>query len=414
MAGTESVEGMLSPYRVLDLADDQGMFCGKLLGDLGADVIKVEKPGGDPSRSLGPFYHDDADPEKSLHWFAFNTSKRGITLDIETTDGSEVLQRLVKTADFLVESFPPGHMDGLGLGYSSLEKLNPGIIMLSITPFGQTGPYRDFNAPDLILWAMGGRMYSVGDIDRPPLRMSHHSQAHLQAGLDAATAAIMALHHRHMTGEGQFVDISIQDACAQPSDSTWDIMKRIRPRGGMRNPSVQMTRTWPCKDGLVTWIFMPGEFGARRNVAFVDWMDSEGMANDFLKEFNWENLDYADTTQETVNHLEAPTARFFMAHTKLELLEGAVKYRILFYPQFNTTDILESEQLAARGYWAEVEHPELGTTITYPGPFAQFTETPPRVSRRAPLIGEHNHEIYQEELGLSRQEVTRLRQAGVI
>ncbi|HEX9976864.1 MAG TPA: CoA transferase [Dehalococcoidales bacterium] len=415
MAASEKVEGMLSPYRVLDLTDEKGQFCGKLLGDLGADVIKVEPPGGDPSRNLGPFYHDEADPEKSLYWFAFNTSKRGITLNIEKPEGQKILKRLVKSADLVVESFAPGHMDRLDLGYSDLGKLNPGIIMVSVTPFGQTGPYRDLKAPDIVLWAMGGRMYSVGDADRPPVRMSHHSQAYIQAGLDAALAAMMALHYRHITGEGQFVDVAIQAAVAQPGDSNWDIRKRIQPRGvGGFNPSVQIMRTWPCKDGLVTWVYMPGEFGIKRNAAFVNWMDSEGMAEDFLKGFDWNNFDYTDITQETIDRLEAPTRRFFMSHTKLELLEGAVKHRILFYPQFNTTDILESEQLSARGYWTEAEHPELGTTITYPGPFAQFSQTPPRVSRRAPLIGEHNREVYQDELGIPEPELLKLKQAGVI
>jgi len=414
MANSESAESMLTPYRVLDLTDEKGQFCDKLLGDLGADVIRVEPPGGDPSRSLGPFYHDEAHPEKILHWFAFNTGKRGITLDIRAPEGQELFRRLVRIADFVVESFPPGYMDGIGLGYRELEKVNPGIVMLAITPFGQTGPYREFNAPDMVLWAMGGRMYSVGDADRPPLRVSYHSQAYMQAGLDAAIATLMALYHRNATGEGQFIDVSIQAACVQPSDSTWDIMKRIRPRGGLRNPSVQITRTWPCKDGLVTWIFMPGEFSVRRNLAFVNWLDSEGLADDFLKGFDWESFDYADVTQETMARLEGPTARFFLSHTKLELLEGAVRHRILFYPQFDTTDILASEQLAARQYWAEVEHPELGTSITYPGPFARFTETPPRVSRRAPLIGEHNQEVYQAELGMPPQEIQRLKQAGAI
>ena len=177
MADTEKTDTMLSPYRVLDLTDEKGQLTGKLFGDLGADVIKVEKPGGDPSRNLGPFYHDEVDPEKSLNWFAFNTSKRGITLDIEKSEGQELFKKLVKTADFVIESFPPGYMDNLGLGYSDLEKVNPGIIMAAITPFGQTGPYRDLKAPDIVLWAMGGRMFAIGDADRPPLRMSHHSQS---------------------------------------------------------------------------------------------------------------------------------------------------------------------------------------------------------------------------------------------
>jgi len=412
----DKVEGMLSPYRVLDLTDEKGLLCGKLLGDLGADVIKVERPGGDPARHTGPFYHDETDPEKSLFWFAYNNSKRGITLNIETADGQEILKRLIKTADFLLESFPPGYMDSLGLGYSALEKINPGLIMVSITPFGQTGPYKDFKASDIILWAMSGRMFSIGDADRPPLHISHHAQAYLQAGLEAAMAATMALYYRQMTGQGQQIDLSIQAAVAQPSNSTWDILKATPQRGGLgRSINIRLTRTWPCKDGLVTWFFMPGQFeGRRRNLAFVEWLDSKGMADDFLKEFDWDALDYATVTQETMDRLSEPTAKFFLAHTKLELLEGAVKHRILFYPQFTTTDILESAQLAARGYWAEMEHPELGTTIAYPGAFAHASETPPRISRRAPLIGEHNEEIYEKELCIPREELIALKQAGVV
>jgi benzylsuccinate CoA-transferase BbsE subunit len=415
MALPEKTEGMLGPYRVLDLADEKGMFCGKLLGDLGADVIKVERPGGDPARHLGPFYHDDADPEKSLFWFAYNANKRGITLDIETTAGQKVFKRLAKGADFIIESFAPGYMDRLGLAYSTLEKLNPGLIMVSITPFGQTGPYKDYKGPDIVTWAMGGRMYSVGYDDRPPVRISHHGQTYIQAGLEAATAAVMALYYRHMTGEGQHIDLSIQAAAAQTSNSTWDILKLTRPRGGVFNPTLRLTRTWPCKDGLITWVYLPGEMGGRRrNEALVGWMDEDGIADDFIKNFDWDSLDYANVAQETINRLEEPTGKFFLKYTKLELLEGAVKHRILFYPQFTTTDLLESAQLAARGFWVELAHPELGTAITYPGAFAQFTETPLTVSCRAPLIGEHNREVYEQELGISGEEILRLKQAKII
>ena len=414
MADEEKTDAMLSPYRVLDLTDEKGQLSGKLLGDLGADVIKIEKPGGDPSRNLGPFYHDEVEPEKSLNWFAFNASKRGITLDIEKPEGKELFKRLVKSADFVIESFPPGYMDNLGLGYSDLEKVKPDIIVIAVTPFGQTGPYRDFKAPDIVLWAMGGRMFAIGDADRPPLRMSHHSQSYIQAALDVGVSAMMALNYRQMTGEGQFIDVSIQTALVQSGETGWDLRQRFQPRGGMRNPGVQITRTWPCKDGLVTWVYMPGQFRAATNVAFVNWMDSEGMATDFLKEFDWEEFDYAEVTQEIMDRLEGPTAKFFMSHTKLELLEGAVQHRILFYPQFDTTDLLESVQLNAREYWADLEHPELGTTITYPGPFAKLSETPIKITRRAPLIGEHNHEIYEEELGISSAEILKLKQAGII
>ena len=161
-------EPLLGSHRVLDLTDEKGWFCGKILGDLGADVIKVEKPGGDPARNTGPFYHDIIEPEKSLYWMALNTNKKGITLDIETPDGREIFKKLLKTADVVIESFAPGYMDKLGLGYSELSKINPGIILTSVSGFGQEGPYRDYKAPDIVVRALGGLIYTVGEADRPP------------------------------------------------------------------------------------------------------------------------------------------------------------------------------------------------------------------------------------------------------
>ena len=406
-------EGMLSPYRVLDLADEKGLLCGKLFADLGADVIKVERPGGDATRNLGPFYHDEVDPEKSLFWFAYNAGKRGITLDIGSSRGREILKKLVLGADILVESFSPGYMDSSGLGYSTLAKLHPGFIMVSISPFGQTGPYRDFKGPDIVVWAMGGRMYAVGDADRPPVRISHHSQAYLQAGLDSAMAAMMALYHRQVTGEGQYIDLSIQAAAAQTGSPAWDlrqiVAQRIRQSGNVLVP-----RMYPCKDGMVAWTYMPATFEPWRNASFISWLDREGFATDFLKKYDWTKLDYLLITQEEMDQIAEPTARFFASHTKEELLEGAVKHRIMFYPHFTADNILASEQLAARDFWDMVPYPELGRELKYPGAFALTTETHIGVSRRAPLIGEHNREVYEKELGMKPEELEKLKQAGVI
>ncbi len=406
-------ESMLSPYRVLDLADEKGLQCGKLLGDLGADVIKVERPGGDPARNLGPFYHDEVDPEKSLFWFAYNASKRGITLNLESAEGQDIFKRLVKSADFVVESFAPGYMDKIGLGYSTLVKIKPEIIMVAISPFGQTGPYRDLKYSDLVMRALGGRLYAVGDYDRPPTRISHHSQIYLQAGLEGAMAAVMALYHRHMTGEGQYIDLSIQAALVQTSDIAWDVRKSVGPRSGQVT-TLNIPRVWKCKDGIVNWAFMPSGMNPERNLDFVRWMDSLGYADDYMKTFDWSKFDYSTLTQETIDRMAVPTSKFFAAQTKVELLEGAVKHRIFFYPQFTTSDLLKSDQLKAREYWADVEHPELGTKIRYPGPFAKLSETPIQITRRAPLIGEHNEEIYVKELGMSHKEMQALKKAKVI
>ncbi len=415
MGEKEKVEGMLSPYRVLDLTDEKGLLCGKLLGDLGADVIKVERPGGDPARSLGPFYHDEADPEKSLFWFAFNTSKRGITLDIETPGGQEVFKRLVKSADLVIESFPPGYMDKLGLGYSALEEVNPRVILVSITPFGQTGPYKDYKAPDIVAWAMGGMMYQCGDADRPPLRMSHHSQAYLNAGAGAAVGAMMALCYREITGEGQQVDVSIQVSVVRCLSAqitpTWDMIKvNLRRDPADPRSNVRRTKIWPCKDGYVIWVINGAPIGATTNPPLVKWMESEGMTDDLLKGFDWDSLDLRTTTQETIDRLEEPIGKFFMTHTKAELIERAFKHRVVLAPVATVADMLESPQFAARQFWVEVKHPELGTSITYPGAFAQASEAPPGISRRAPLIGEHNQEIYENELGVAGKKPPALKQ----
>jgi crotonobetainyl-CoA:carnitine CoA-transferase CaiB-like acyl-CoA transferase len=414
LAVPEKAKGMLSPYRVLDLADEKGIFCGKVLGDLGADVIKIEPPGGSSCRNQGPFYHDEPNPEKSLFWFAYNVNKRGITLNIETNDGQDIFRRLVRTADLVIESFMPGYMDNLGLGYSHLEKVNPRLIMVSITPFGQTGPYKDYKAPDIVAFAMGGRMYPTGDDDRSPLRISHHSQSYLHAGAEGAVGAMLALYHRETKGEGQHVDVSVQASVAPlfQYSNYWDALKFIPQR--VINPPI-IKQTWPCKDGYVVWGLWGGGPNARRfNMPLFNWMENEGIEVNFLKEYDWENWDTKTVTQEEANRLQAPVAKFFLSHTRLELLEGAVKHHIMLCPLNTTEDVLHSVQLEARHFWVELEHHELGVSITYPGPFIKSSLAHLEISRRAPLVGEHNREIYEEELGLSGEEILYLRQAGVI
>lgn len=250
--------GMLEPYRVLDLTDEKGPLCGRLLADLGADVIKVEPPGGDPARRIGPFLGDDTDPEKSLFWWAYNAGKRGITLDIETNDGRSSFLELVKTADFVIESFDPGYLDSLGLGYAALAAANPRVILVSITPFGQDGPYRDYCAPDIVAWAMSGQMLTVGGLDLPPVRIGHHSQSHLNAAADGAVGAMVALHQRLATGVGDHVDVSVHDCMSQSSfatTSSWDMMGAIRLRGEIAGGlAIKLRQTWPCRDGSVIWI----------------------------------------------------------------------------------------------------------------------------------------------------------------
>ncbi|MBI2851470.1 MAG: CoA transferase [Chloroflexi bacterium] len=416
----EQSESMLSGYRVLDLTDEKGLLCGKILGDLGADVIKVERPEGDAARHIGPFYHNEPHPERSLFWFAMNTSKRGITLNIETIDGREIFKKLVKKADFVIESFAPGYLNKLGLGYKALEKINPAVIMVSITPYGPTGPYKDWKTSDIVAWAMGGEMNLVGDADRPPIRMSGHSQVFLQSGSDGAMGALAALWGRWSTGQGQQVDVSVLDSAAYSSiyynPGPWArrggaglFMKRgVARQGGHRT-----TNIYRCKDGWVCY----SHGGSNRlspSLPLIKWMEAEGFTNDFLKNFDWDRPDFATMPQEEMDQVEEPTSRFFMSKTKAELLEGCVKYQIMMYPCATAADMLENPQLAARGFWVRLEHPELHDTITYAGAFGSFSEAPIRITRRAPLIGEHNEEIYGDELGISKEKLLTLKQAGVI
>jgi crotonobetainyl-CoA:carnitine CoA-transferase CaiB-like acyl-CoA transferase len=412
-------DSLLSPYRVLDLTDEKGLLCGKIIADLGADVIKIEKPGGDSARNIGPFYHDIPDPQKSLSWFAFNTNKRGITLNIETTDGKEIFKRLVKSTDIVIESFDPGYMDRLGLSYSDLSTINPQIIMTSITAFGQNGPYAKYKTSDIVVFAMGCLMSQCGYPDRPPVRVSS-PQSFMHAGADAAEGTMVALYHRQLTGEGQHVDVSAQEGVIWSTGENiieWDILKLSAKRPGheVKRPSgLHCPIIWECKDGYVSMVLLGGQPGAKTNRRLTEWMDREGMAPDFLKNKDWPNWDWQKITQEEVDSVAEAIAIFFKTHTKAEIQAGAIKNVIQLAPVFNAEETTTNPQLIDRDYFVNIEHDELGDTITYPGAFAKFSETPIRNWRRAPLIGEHNEEVYVKELGFSKEELNLLKRGGVI
>ncbi len=419
----QPMEALLSPFRVLDMTDEKGFLCGRVLGDFGADVIKIEPPGGDPGRAIGPFYHDIPDPEKSLYWLAYNCNKRGITLNIEVTEGQAIFKKLVTSADFVIESFRPGHMAGHGLGYDNLRQINPGIIMTSITSFGQSGPWQDYKGSDIALWALSSYMYVTGDEDRPPICPSF-PQAFLHAGLEAASASLVALHHRQLTGEGQWVDVSAQDALAivnLQNQQYWNLARFNPKRAG----SAQMLsgvrwarqqRLWKCRDGFVIFIISSGHMGAQGNRALTEWMDSEGMAPEFMKKIDWETFDPQgkELTDEQHRGMLTALGEFFQRHTKAELYQGSVQKRIILYPCNTTEDLMHDAQLKARGFWAEIPHAKLGRSLTYPRPCVAFSEASCDIRRRAPLIGEHNEEVYVKELGFSKEDLARLREKGVI
>jgi crotonobetainyl-CoA:carnitine CoA-transferase CaiB-like acyl-CoA transferase len=412
---------ILAPFRALDLTGELGFLCGKILGDLGADVIKVEPPGGDPARRRGPFYQDQPHPERSLYWLAYNNNKRGITLNLETATGRDLFLRLVGRADFVLESFPPGHMDSLRLGYKTLREVNPSLVMVSITPYGQEGPYNGYQASDLELMAMGGAMSVTGDPDRPPVRVSQ-SQSEMWAGMHGAMGALMAHYHRTVTGEGQYVDVSAQASviwALAHAPTFWDVNRTIPRREGhyLTGRSVtgaRMRVIFPCQDGYLNYIIYGGPAGRHTNRELVAWMDEHGLAPDYLKEKDWDSFDIATVTQEEIDSIEGPAAAFFQKVTREQFFQRVLEREMLGYPVATPEDTLRDPQLKERGFWQELEHPELGRRVTYPGPFAQFSEGGCGVWRRAPLIGEHNEEIYVKELGLSQEELVMLKEAGVV
>jgi crotonobetainyl-CoA:carnitine CoA-transferase CaiB-like acyl-CoA transferase len=406
--------------RVLDLTGVEGLLCGRVLADLGAEVIKVERPSGDPSRDNGPFYHNIRDPEKSLYWFAYNLNKKGITLDIGTVAGRDIFKKLVEGADFVIESFPPGYLDGLGLGYADLCAVNPRIVMTSITAFGLTGPHKDYKASDIVVMAMGGLLNITGNPDQPPLRISL-PQAFLLASAHAAAASMVAYYYRETSGEGQHIDVSAQQCVLWEIANAiplWELNRTVLKRAGSylagRWSGTKQRLLWECRDGYVLFYILGGAFGAKTNRAIVKWMEEEKMAPEYLSNFNWNAFDMASQTQEMQGQIEEQIRLLFIKFTKEELYNEAQKRGIMLCPVSTSKDILENEQLKARDFWVEIQHPELPESIPYPGAFARLSETPLAIRRRAPMVGEHNLEIYREELGLSDFEIAALKQAGVI
>jgi crotonobetainyl-CoA:carnitine CoA-transferase CaiB-like acyl-CoA transferase len=358
-------------------------------------------------------------PENSLYWLASNVNKRGISLDIERREGQDILRRLVSTSDVVIESFPPGYLNQLGLGYGELAKLNERIIVTSITPFGQSGPYSDYKTSDLVSMSMGGITWLTGDPDRPPVTVGV-PQAFLLAGQYAAIGTLLALYYREMSGKGQHVDISIQQSVLPVTLNTiphWTLNRDLVKRAGNRRSGLTsgapQRQTWRCKDGFITLTIYGGARGVRPNRVLVEWLDEEGMATDDLRSRDWSTFDLGKVTSDEWEAIEGPIAEFFLKHTRAELFEGAVKRRIMLFPVYDFEDLISDHQLKARKFWTTVACPGMGD-ILFPGPFAQCSESPIGIRRPAPGPGEHNMEIYRDTLGMTEEQLNLLKQNDVI
>ncbi|MEX2228805.1 MAG: CoA transferase [Dehalococcoidia bacterium] len=373
----------LAGLTVLDLTSEWGAYATKLLADMGADVIKIEPPGGDPARAVGPFAHDVVDPERSLRFWHFNTSKRSVVLDLADEAGRAALRALAARADLVIEDRAPGELDALGLGYDALARVNPALVVTSVTPFGQSGPYAGYRASDLTVLAMGGLLDITGDPDRPPVR-PFGGQAYQVASLYAAFASLAALRHARATGEGQHVDVSAQACIATCSRLTGNYIANgvIPHRQGPRDFFVYPADVFPCRDGDVLLITPTQDQWLR----LVAWIASEGMAVDIADERFEAPLYRRDHHRELLE----PISRWTRTHTTDEIFRAGQERRLPFGSVATIDQVVANPHLAARGFFVPITHPALGETFAYPGPPYLCSRTPWR-ALRAPALGEHTH-----------------------
>ena len=398
----------LSGIKVLDLSDGKGAYGTRILADLGADVIKVEPPDGDPMRSIPPFVDDLPGLDRSLYWLYRNMNKRSITLNLESKEGKEIFKRLIKTADAVVETFEPGKMKQLGLDYEVLRKINPKLIMASITDFGQTGPYSHFKGSDIVDFAMSGAMIVNGTPDRAPVNMPG-SPARDCGAIYAMCGVMLALYARAFTGEGQYTEISVQEA-ALAGLFSWSIPGYSYRSAAGRIPFVgprMMPRTGslaivPCKDGYVHWLATsPRQFDALYEL-LGNPPELVEMGNNIL-----------DVAPRIGEHIEKVT-RHTMNMTMLEFFEqGQGKFGLPCCPVCTPAEYIDNPHVKARGFFKEVEHPEVGKGLYATMPF-KMTETPTEMRFPAQRLGQHNREIYHDELGFSLEELSAFRRAGII
>jgi len=385
-----------------------GPYCTKLMADLGAEVIHIEPPGtGDDARRSPPFPQDVPHPEKSGLFLFLNTNKLGITLDPQRPRGKKIFEQLVREADVLVEDRPPGQMERMGLGYEDLRTQNPGLVMASITPFGRSGPYRDFKAHPLNVSHVSGQGYLLPlpspHFERAPTTVGGHC-TDFDSGQTAAVAILSALYSRGVTGKGQLVEVSAQETLlsfqrveAVMFANDGEIATRKGPQR-----ELLVTVMFACKDGHVVMV-TPMEHQWR---ALLELVESDRWP---IQDLSRAAIEREGKTQAVIELV----ARWMSEHTQEEIWRKAQALSCPITPMNSARDVAESEQLEARGFFAEIEHPEAGRVKLPARPY-QFSKTPCVLERAAPLLGEHNEAVFGERLGYGEEELRDLRRAGVI
>ena len=405
-------DSALSGLKVVELGDFiAAPYCAKLMADMGAEVIKIESPGlGDSARRYGPFPNDEPHSERSLLFAYMNTSKLGITLDVTKPLGKRVFRELLKEADVLVEANPPKMMEELGLDYNSIKDVNPGLIVTSITPFGQTGPYRDYKATELVSFHIGGIGYPTpGDVENPdtspPMKAPGH-QADIMAGVTGASASMTALFAREFTGEGQHIDVSEQETLLRASGNAvvshmhrGETPSRI---AGVGRP-IAARKPLQTKDGYFTaQFFMDHFWEALKNVlGHPAWMEEEIFADRMSR---MDNLD-------VILLLVEEWSKDYTRDEVYQILQ--VENHIPCLPINDMADLFAHPHYVERETFVDMEHPEIGR-FKSPGPSYRFSGTPWNASVPAPSLGQHNAEIICGRLGYSMEDLARMRRIGAV
>jgi crotonobetainyl-CoA:carnitine CoA-transferase CaiB-like acyl-CoA transferase len=380
---------------------------------MGAEVIKIERPGiGDVARSRGPFPGDEPHPEHSATFLYLNTNKQGITLDLSKPEGVEILRDLLKEADILVETKSPGFLEGLGLGFESLHQLYPRLIVTSITPFGQTGPYKDYKAYNLNCFHMGVVGYEtpfnyVTDPENESPVKAGGEQADFLAGWTAATATMCAVFHRELTGEGQHVDISEVEAVAHMVRPNFALYSHEPPEGPNRRRFLRRTKwglayVFPCKGGHIALLALTDQHweSLKELMGQPEWAQSELFITMMQRFMN-------------IDALEASVAAWLSEQDLNEIARRGQELHIPVFPVRNIEEVTASDQYRERGFFVTIDHPETGP-LTYPGAPFKFSATPWQVRSPAPRLGEHNEQIYGGSLGLNAERLEQLHRKGVI
>jgi crotonobetainyl-CoA:carnitine CoA-transferase CaiB-like acyl-CoA transferase len=403
--GQETAKGSTGPVgglRVLDLTEERGLYAGKVLADLGADVVLVERPEGSRARSLGPFKDDNPGIENSLYFLNFNTNKRGITLNLDSSRGRDLFIRLATGCDVVVEDYPIGRMHSLGLDYSALCEKNPGIIMASVTGFGSSGPYARYKAPDIVGVAMGGLTYVNGPTDAAPVT-APCEQAYHSVSVTAVFGILAALLLRTKTGKGQSIELSAQRAVATITGGVWQFgaMTNIAKRSGSQFGAVP-GRIFPCKDGYVHILTI-------RPNHWLGFLEVIGNP-EALRGDKWLVMEFRNANADII---DAYVTEFTMAHGKMEIAEICQAKGVPCAPVDEPADLYRDAHIRQRGTFTEIEHPVAGRfPVVRPVPV--FSRTKCRIVRPAPLLGQHNREVFCEELGTTGVELAQLKAEGVV